>query len=59
MMIPLVDTADWVACTIGVRMAGSSHFRPVPTLNEWGLIVFALAVGLCGVWFIRRKSITA
>ncbi|MGB2692342.1 MAG: IPTL-CTERM sorting domain-containing protein [Thermodesulfobacteriota bacterium] len=58
-MIPLVDTADWVACTIGVRMAGSSPFRPVPTLNEWGLIVFALAVGLCGVWFIRRKSITA
>ena len=59
-LIQLVDTADWVACTIGIRMEGSVPvLAQVPTLNEWGLIIFALAVGLSGLWFIRKRQITS
>lgn len=56
--IPLIDTADWVACTISIRMVGSSPFKPVPTLNVWGLLIFAAVAGLAGFWFVRRRSIT-
>jgi len=54
----LVDTA-WRACTIAVRMEGSSPFRQIPTLNEWGLLIFAAVAGLAGFWFIRRRSVAA
>lgn len=57
--LPLIDTADWVACTIGIRMQGSSPFRQVPTLNEWGLIIFATVAGIAGFWFVRRRTISA
>ena len=33
--------------------------RPIPTLNEWGLIVMAGILGIVGFMAIRRRNVTA
>jgi hypothetical protein len=33
--------------------------RNVPTMSEWGLIAFAAFVGIAGIWFLRRRALTA
>jgi CSLREA domain-containing protein len=30
---------------------------PIPTLSEWGMIIFMLIAGLGSVWFMKRKKI--
>ncbi len=54
----LVDTA-WRACAASLRMDGVSPIRPIPTLSEWGFLAFAVLAGAFGLWFIRRRSVTA
>jgi len=49
--------AQWRACTIAIRMA--QQVRNVPTMSEWGLIAFAAFVGIAGIWFLRRRRVTA
>ncbi|MCH7950783.1 MAG: IPTL-CTERM sorting domain-containing protein [Candidatus Dadabacteria bacterium] len=33
--------------------------RNIPTMSEWGLIAFAAFVGIAGIWFLRRRQVTA
>jgi len=49
--------AQWRACTIALRMV--PVVRNVPTMSEWGLIAFAAFVGIAGIWFLRRRTLTA
>jgi hypothetical protein len=51
------SNAQWIACTIALRMAPQP--RNVPTMSEWGLIAFAAFVGIAGFWFLRRRQVTA
>jgi hypothetical protein len=30
--------------------------EPIPTLNEWGVMVLAVSLGLGGFWFLRRRK---
>lgn len=30
--------------------------EPIPTLSEWGYIIFALFSGLIGIWYIRKRA---
>lgn len=34
-----------------------SQVRPVPTLNQWGLIIFMILAGLISILYMRRKDI--
>ena len=54
----LVDTA-WRACAVSLIMDGAPRIAPIPTLNEWGFLAFAVLAGASGLWFIRRRSVTA
>ena len=47
----------WRACTIALRMVPLP--RNVPTMSEWGLIGFAAFTGIAGIWYLRRKQLTA
>ncbi len=49
--------AEWRACTIALRMV--PVVRNIPTMSEWGLIAFAAFVGIAGIWFLRRRALTA
>ncbi len=49
--------AEWRACTIALRMV--PVVRNIPTMSEWGLIAFAAFVGIAGIWFLRRRRVTA
>jgi exosortase sorting signal-containing protein len=33
--------------------------KPIPTLNEWGLIILAMFIGIVGLMAIRRRRVTA
>ncbi len=30
--------------------------EPIPTLNEWGMIIFSLLMAGSAFWFIKKKS---
>lgn len=51
------SNAQWRACTIALRMAPEP--RNVPTMSEWGLIAFAAFAGIAGIWYLRRRRVTA
>ncbi len=34
---------------------GDPPTTAIPTMNEWGMIVFMVSAGLCAVYFLRRK----
>jgi len=42
-------------CVVSLRMAP----KTIPTMSEWGLITFAAFVGIAGIWFLRRRQVTA
>ena len=48
---------EWRACTIALRMVNIE--RAVPTMSEWGLIGFAAFAGIAGIWYLRRRQVTA
>ena len=49
--------AEWRACTIALRMVPQP--RSIPTMSEWGLIAFAAFAGIAGIWYLRRRRVTA
>lgn len=49
---------QWRACTIALRMAPDAP-SAVPTMSEWGLISFATFAGIAGLWYLRRRQVTA
>ena len=49
---------QWGACTIALRMVPVVE-RNVPTMSEWGLIGFAAFAGIAGIWYLRRRQVTA
>jgi hypothetical protein len=53
-LLPIVDfrPADWRARTIGIRMQP----KAIPTLSEWGFLAFAAALGLAGIFVLRRRQ---
>lgn len=50
------QTAKWRACTASIQMPFQHE---IPTLNEWGFATFAFLSVAVGIWYLRRKSITA
>jgi len=54
----ITEDGDWRACTIALR---SSSFgpRPIPTMSEWGMGVFAALTAAASIWAIRRRTRTA
>lgn len=54
----ITESGDWRACTIALR---SSSFgpRPIPTMSEWGMGIFALVTAAASVWVIRRRTASA
>lgn len=30
--------------------------NPIPTMSEWGFIIFAALIVLSGVWYLRRRN---
>ncbi len=49
-------TVVWRACTITIRMLNP---RNVPTMNDWGLISFAVLTAIAGIWYLKRRKATA
>ncbi len=53
-------TLGWV--DVGTAVGASSSvitytsFAAIPTLNEWGMIIFIILAGLGSVWYLRRKQ---
>lgn len=43
-------------CPCGPRLRQS---RPIPTLSEWGVIAIAGALGIIGIWAVRRRKLIA
>lgn len=43
----------------GVAFRPAQFVRPIPTLSEWGLIATAAALGLTGLYAVRRRRVTA
>ena len=43
-------------CPCGPRIRQS---RPIPTLSEWGVIAIAGALGIIGIWAVRRRKLIA
>jgi hypothetical protein len=50
-------------CTEGVVVNKSSFnllqkisSQPIPTLSEWGMILFSLLLGSVAIWYLRKKS---
>jgi hypothetical protein len=35
----------------------TSQAATVPTLNQWGMIIFMMFAGLGAIYFLRRKSV--
>ncbi|TES91722.1 MAG: IPTL-CTERM sorting domain-containing protein, partial [Desulfobacteraceae bacterium] len=35
---------------------GTPPPSPIPTMNEWGMIIFSLLMAVSALWFIRRRS---
>lgn len=54
----ITEEGDWRACTIALR---SSTFgpRPIPTMSEWGVGIFAALTGAASIWALRRRTRTA
>ena len=38
----------------GVTVTGTGH--PIPTVSEWGMIIFALLLGGSALWYLRRRA---
>lgn len=51
-------SAGWRACTIALRGIDVSP-DPIPTLSEWGFIVFIALTGVVSIWALRRRARTA
>ncbi len=43
----IVNAAEYASC---------GEEEPIPTLNEWGMIVFSLLMAGSAFWFIKKKS---
>ena len=51
---------EWENCELLVpQLNGVPVVRPIPTLSEWGLIAMAGILGIVGLLYIRRRSVTA
>jgi hypothetical protein len=42
------DYDDFVAAAIPVA--------PIPSLNEWGMIIFSLLIASFAIWYMRKKA---
>jgi len=38
-----------------VSAAGAPTFATVPTMGEWGMMIFALLAGFTSLYYIRRR----
>lgn len=47
--------APWRACTIGLRAVTFSA-KPIPTMSEWGMGVFAALTAAASLWALRRRT---
>ena len=40
----------------GIALGAQVDATPVPTLNEWGMIIFFCILGFISIWLIRSRS---
>jgi hypothetical protein len=39
------------------EICGDEPPASIPTLNEWGMIIFTLLLGCSALWYMRRRSL--
>ncbi len=49
-------TTDAVSSPDSVALSGVGGNTPIPTLSEWGMIIFALLMGSSGVYLMKKKN---